>query len=921
MNMSLKKSLTAALPQVCIVGYKNHQDTDIPCLLKRLGYSISFAEKFRDVEGTGAIEMVEPKLVLIHLDSADLEGGLEAADQIRSRINCPVIFICDEDICRKIPERYFSIPHGYLLPKYSEIEVQRVIDMALYANDLKNRRCWLAEAARKHTEEKYNLLADNLQDVIFTMDLDLNYTYISPSVKSMRGYAPEEIVGRSFYDMATPASVKKALEVVAEEMALEKSGQADPTRFRIIEAELYSKDGSTVWTEAKFSVIRDENNQPSGFIGINRDITERKQIDLKLKESEEKFRTLAEACPFAIMIYQNDFWVYANPAAEAISGYSKEELYQKRFWKIVHPDYQPLVRNRGSKRQSGQKAPAAYDFKIINKQGQARWVSLSGGNLMYEGHTAGLITVIDITERKLAEAALRESEEKYRTILENIEDGYYEVDLAGNFIFFNEFICRMSGLTWDEVIGVNYRQYTDEENARKLFKTFNTVFETGIPATAFDLEIIPKEGEKRNVEISVSLIKNENNQPEGFRGIIRDITERKHAEAHQAKLEAQLQQAQKMEAIGTLAGGVAHDFNNILQAINGYTQLLLMKKFPDDPDYNKLLQLQKSGERAANLVDQLLTFSRKMEGQRRHVSLNHEIQLAEKLLKQTIPRMIERHLDLDESLWLVHADPVHLEQLLLNLGSNAADAMPQGGQLVIKTRNVLLDKHSNEPPGINPGPYVQLTVTDTGCGMDENTLKQIFDPFFTTKAVGKGTGLGLASVYGIIKSHGGHIICSSEESKGTVFKIYLPAVSPRESEIETQQSATIPEGGTETILVVDDEFPIREAAKEILEHFGYHVFCAEDAESALDLFKEHAQHIDLVLLDLSMPGMGGNQCLRELLAIDPEVKVLISSGYAADGLAKDALSSGACGFIGKPYQATDIARKIRMVLDSRTELQ
>ena len=914
--MTLQKSCNAVLPRICIFGYLRNQNADLPALLQNLGYSISFVEKFSDSEGIDAIEKAKPKVVLIHLDSADLKGGLDAAEQVRSRVNCPVIFNCDEDTCRKIPENCLSIPHGYLLPGYSEIEVQRVIDMALYANDLKNRRCWLAEAARKHTEERYNLLADNLQDVIFTMDLDLNYTYVSPSIKSMRGYAPDEIVGRSLYDMATPASVKKALEVVAEEMALEKSGQADPNRFRIIEAELYSKDGSTIWAEAKFSIIRDENNQPTGFIGINRDITERKQIDLKLKESEEKFRTLAEACPFAIMIYQKDFWIYANPAAEAISGYSKEELYQMRFWEIVHPDYQPLVRNRGTKRQSGQKAPPAYDFKIINKQRQDRWVSLSGGNLMYDGQPAGLITVIDITERKLAETALRESEEKYRTILENIEDGYYEVDLAGNFTFFNEFLCRMSGLPWDEIIGVNYREYTDEENARKLFKTFNMVFETGVPATAFDLEIIPKEGEKCNVEISVSLIKDENNEPEGFRGIIRDITARKQTEAHQAKLEAQLQQAQKMEAIGTLAGGVAHDFNNILQAINGYAQLLLMRKTPDHPDYNKLLQLQKSGERAANLVDQLLTFSRKMEGQRRHVSLNNEIQLVEKLLKQTIPRMIERHLDLDASLWPVHADPVHLEQILLNLGSNAADAMPQGGQLTIKTRNVILDQNSTELPGIEPGRYVQLTVSDTGCGMDENTAAQIFDPFFTTKAVGKGTGLGLASVYGIVKSHGGHIICSSEENKGTVFKIYLPAVSQRDAEIETQQSATMPEGGTETILIVDDEYPVREAAKEILQHFGYHVFCAEDAGRALELFRERAESIDLVLLDLSMPGMGGNQCLRELLAIDPEAKVLISSGYAADGLAKDALSSGACGFIGKPYQATEIARKIRMVLES-----
>ncbi|MBS3759706.1 MAG: PAS domain S-box protein, partial [Desulfobacterales bacterium] len=758
----------------------------------------------------------------------------------------------------------------------------------------------------------------NLQDVIFTMDLDLHYTYVSPSVRSMRGYNPSELIGKSLHDVAPPASVKKALEVVAEELKLEESGQADLNRFRTIEIELYCKNGSTIWTEVRFSFIRDEDNRALGFIGINRNITERKRAVSRLKESEEKFRTLAEACPFAIMIYQNDYWVYANSAAETISGFSKEELYRMRFWEIVHPDYRDLVRGRGSRRQAGQKATPVYDFKIIDKAGEERWVSLSGGNLTYEGKTAGLITVIDITERKLAETAVRESEEKYRAILENIEDGYYEVDLAGNFTFFNDFLCRISGQSRDEILGINYREYTDEENAKKLFDTFHTVYETGVPAKAFDLEIQPRADDIRNVEISASLIKNAANEPEGFRGIIRDITERKQAENHKAKLEAQLQQAQKMEAIGTLAGGVAHDFNNILQAINGYTQLLLMRKTPDHPDHKKLTQLRNACERAANLVNQLLTFSRKMEGERRHVSLNYEIQLVEKLLKQTIPKMIERRMDFDDSLWPVYADPVHIEQILLNLGSNAADAMTEGGTLTIETRNIILKQASDELPGAEPGPYVRLKVSDTGCGMDEETVKQIFDPFFTTKEIGKGTGLGLASVYGIVKSHGGYIQCSSRKNQGTSFKIYLPAVSQTKSETKASLKAAKPKGGTETLLLVDDELPIREAASEILEHFGYQVWCAEDAERAIDLYKAHGDSIDMVILDLSMPGIGGNQCLQEILKLDPSAKILISSGYAADGLAKQALASGACGFIGKPYQTTELAEKIRTLLDDKT---
>lgn len=775
-------SYPGAPPKIFIVERENRQDAELNTLLRVLegqGYSVHYTKNSGQA-GIDAASKANPDLVVIDLDPVKPTDGLDLADQIRSRLDCPVIFTCNNEVAENLPETRLSIPYGYLVPPFSETEIKRVIKTALYA-------------------------------------------------------------------------------------------------------------------------------------------AEHKQLDLKLKESEEKFRTLAEACPFAIMIYQNDYWVYANPAAEEISGYSKDELYQMKFWKLVHPAHREMVRNRGSKRQSGQKAPPAYDFKIINKKGEDRWVSLSGGNLMYEGDTAGLITVIDITERKMGEAELRESKEKYRAILENIEDGYYEVDLVGNFTFFNDFLCRISGQRRDEIMGVNYRQYTDEENAAKLFDTFHKVFETGIPAKAFDLEIIAKPGETRNVEISVSLIKNNANEAEGFRGIIRDITERKQAEEHKEKLEAQLQQAQKMEAIGTLAGGVAHDFNNILQAINGYTQLLLMKKTPDHPDYNKLTQLQKSGERAANLVNQLLTFSRKMEGERRRVSLNHEIQLMEKLLERTIPRMIERRMDLEDSLWPVHADPVHIQQILLNLGSNAADAMPEGGKLIIQTRNVLVDQKSDDMPGAEPGPYVRLTISDTGCGMDEDTVKQIFDPFFTTKEVGKGTGLGLASVYGIVKSHNGHIICHSRKNRGTSFRIYLPAVSQQETETAPSQKEALPVSGTETLLLVDDEFPIREACAENLQHFGYQVLCAENAQKAIDLYRNLGDEIDIVILDLSMPGMGGTRCMRELLALNPAARIIISSGYAANGLAKEALASGACDFIGKPYHSADLAKKIRAILDGQTE--
>ena len=513
--------------------------------------------------------------------------------------------------------------------------------------------------------------------------------------------------------------------------------------------------------------------------------------------------------------------------------------------------------------------------------------------------------------RDRSQKALRESEEKYRTILENIEDGYYEVDIGGNLTFFNESACRLLGYSHDELRGMNNRRYTDKENAGKIYRTFNEVYSTGVPAKGLDWEIVRKDGTKRSIESSVSLMKDASGRPIGFRGVVRDITERK-------ALETQLRQAQKMEALGTLAGGIAHDFNNLLQAISGYTQLLLWEKSGTDHGAHELKEIEKAAGRAASLIRQLLAFSRKVEGERRPVNLNQEIMDIEKVLKRTIPKMIDIEIRLSKDLRTVRADPIQMEQILLNLGSNAADAMPEGGKWVIETRNASLDEeYCRNHLGAVPGDYVLLTVTDTGHGMDRETVQHIFEPFFTTKEIGRGTGLGLASVYGIVKSHGGYIMCYSEVGRGTIFKIYLPAVEQEGGEYKKSAEKTMPKGGSETILVVDDELSIREFAKRILQRFDYQVLLARSGEEALDIYNGRKDGIDLVILDLGMPGMGGYACLRELLKIDPSARVMIASGYAIDDRMKEILQSGAAEYIGKPYQFRELLAKVRDVLDGR----
>ena len=388
------------------------------------------------------------------------------------------------------------------------------------------------------------------------------------------------------------------------------------------------------------------------------------------------------------------------------------------------------------------------------------------------------------------------------------------------------------------------------------------------------------------------------------------------------KLEAQLLQAQKMEAVGTLAGGIAHDFNNIIQAISGYTQLLLMHKEADDPEYQKLKAIEHSAQRAAELTKQLLTFSRKVESKLRPVDINHEVEQVCKLLERTIPRMIGMETYLAGDLKIVNADPSQLEQIMMNLAINAKDAMPDGGKLVFQTKNVTLDEEHSERLQIGRRDCVLLSVSDTGCGMDPETVEHIFEPFYTNKEMGKGTGLGLSMVYGIVKNHGGHVTCYSEPDRGSVFRVYFPVLEAegREQRAEEKKEEKIA-GGTETILLVDDDKNLLDLGQDMLGQYGYTTIAAETGEKAVEIYNEiyiiEKRRIDLVILDIGMPGMGGHKCLKKLLGIDPDIKIILSSGYPANGKVKETLESGARDFIGKPYNLKNMLKKVREVLDKK----
>ncbi len=486
------------------------------------------------------------------------------------------------------------------------------------------------------------------------------------------------------------------------------------------------------------------------------------------------------------------------------------------------------------------------------------------------------------------------------------------LDTEGNVVIWNKAAEKISGFTSDEVLGNNNIwkwAYPDERYRNEIQTKASEIINRGEEIENFETTIQRKDQEARVISWHSRNLSDENGNPVGSIAIGRDVTKTK-------LLEEQLAQAHKMEAVGTLASGIAHDFNNLLQVVTGYSQMLLTTKDQSDPDFSGLGSILQAGKRAAKLVQQLLLFSRKATTEQKPVELNLEVEKIRKLLERTIPKMITIELHLQSQLWKVKADPMQVEQILLNLGSNAADAMPEGGTFLIETKNVTLDDDSaGEFLDIQPGKYVLIRVSDTGQGMDKQIVERIFEPFFTTKGVGKGTGLGLASVYGIVRNHGGHISCNSKTGKGTVFDIYLP-VAEQMATVQQKDPASKPtEGGTELILLVDDEEDIRNLASRVLERQGYSILTASSGEEALTIYAQKFQEIGLVILDIGMPGMGGYNCLKEIMRTNASAKIVVASGYSVDGLVKEALEAGAAGYIGKPYNLTFLLDTVRNVLD------
>ncbi|MBZ5540712.1 MAG: PAS domain-containing protein [Acidobacteriia bacterium] len=686
-----------------------------------------------------------------------------------------------------------------------------------------------------------------------------------------------------------------------------------------IEYRLVARDGSSRWIREVASVSCGLDGKPQFVQGLLSDISEHKKSELALHTSEERHRSLIERLPGIAYIAEVGAvgrWYYVSPQIRDYLDYSPEEwLANSESWyKHVHPDdRERAILEEERSRRTGQ--PFLIEYRIIAGDGRIVWfrdeaMLLPGGEV---GSQSPIFYGIlyDITDRKKTEEALRESESRLRLALEAAHLGMWEVRLETNTLFWNDLQCAFYGLEPKDAPRTleEFFPHVHPDDRERIRQALHASSAGAKVPYAVEFRICRPDGSVRWLASNGSALRDASGRVLAMRGITQDVTERRH-------LEEQLRGAQKMEAIGQLAGGIAHDFNNLLMVIQGHIELLLGRPAIDPGVARDAEAIQRAADRAAAITQQLLAFSRKQVLQPRVLELCSVVADISSLLRRLIGAEVDLQLALSRAPLWVKADEGQIERVVLNLVVNARDAMPGGGTVTVETESVpagsaLLHRY----PDIPSGDYVRLTVRDTGIGMDAVTQARIFEPFFTTKQLGKGTGLGLATVYGIVQQSGGWISVNSALEQGTTFEILLPAVPAPGSEKREARPGAGSLCGTETILVVDDEEGVREVAVEFLTARGYNVLAAESGKQALEIARKQQGPIHLVITDAVMPGMNGPAMVKWLGEIRSGFKVLYISGYADEGSILDEALARGDHFLQKPFFLEVLGRTVRSLLD------
>lgn len=914
-------------------------------------------------------------------------------------------------------------------------------------------------------EQRYRAVFENTGTASMIIEADTTISMVNTRFEEMSGYTREEIEDRLSW---TVFVADQDLERMKAFHYARRGNSPDalsdaPGEYAFT---FIDRKGGTKDIFLDIGMIPGTKKSVASLL----DVTQRRRSEEALKESEEKFRALVQSTPTAILLYQGDMFIYANPAAQWITGYTEDELKAMVYWEIVHPDYQDLIRARVHKRQEGNPLRQGYEFRIIRKDGVERWVDLSGATTMIGGSVAGIVSVIDITQRKQAEAALLrrlkieemmaaiaarfvgmnnkdkaintslaelgemfdadraylfifsedgitmdnthewcrygvsphidslkdlscamfpwwikeiqdkgmvyiedlselpteasyereifeargirfivalpvnigkdlggfvgldnvrdaeqwkdegfsplkvtcaiigsaieshragkaliESEQRYRTVFDASSSAMLIIKEDMEILFANSAFEWLSGLTGQELeSGRTFLEFVSERDQKKV--SAHIVAAPGPEIKGMEFGFIDHSGIVKDVLLSSALLSGTQRH---VLSII-DITELK-------RMGNRLEHAQRLESLGTLAGGIAHDFNNLLAVVMGNASLLLAMTDPDDPQYKRLIHIEHSAQRGADLTKQILGFAQKGKYEVKTIGMNALIENSLDMFAHT-RKDISIHIQAQDDLWWTKADVSQMEQVLLNIYVNAGHAMPAGGRLYVETRNVILDNAFVWPYEAAPGRYIRISVTDTGEGMDDAVKDRVFEPFFTTREMGAGAGLGLASVYGIVHNHNGFIYVHSEKTKGSTFTIHLPASEEAPVAGKAKEDEAV--HGTGTILLVDDEGLVLDTCAEMVRSLGYKALLARSGQEAIDIFSKDPGAIDLVILDMIMPEKGGGETFDEIKAIKTDVRVILCSGYSMDSQASSIIERGCVGFIQKPFSIMKLSREL-----------